>query len=217
MTGPDIDRLVETALEQPHTFEQNERRIQAVRDLAALARERDTGLWSGSDPRVVTLRRERDEALNDRDRLARRVVELEAGQAHHRGEQQRAADRLRDALGRVAELEAALRVMMALPAEARREMKRVGREALAGDGGGACDGSSDCEATVHLHGCYSDDGTNCDHPSEHTAGDGGDDAAIVKTIRERDAADTGERITLGDLVADIEAAREEAAGDGGGA
>lgn len=30
-----------------------------------------------------------------------------------------------------------------------------------------CDGSSECKAGRHLHGCYSDDGTNCDHPSEH--------------------------------------------------
>lgn len=30
-----------------------------------------------------------------------------------------------------------------------------------------CDGSSECKAVRHLHGCYSDDGTNCDHPSEH--------------------------------------------------
>ncbi len=45
--------------------------------------------------------------------------------------------RAENAERRVAELEAALRVMMALPAEARREMKRVGREALTEDGGGA--------------------------------------------------------------------------------
>ena len=31
-----------------------------------------------------------------------------------------------------------------------------------------CDGSSECAAVLHLHGCYSDDGTNCDHPSEHS-------------------------------------------------
>lgn len=30
-----------------------------------------------------------------------------------------------------------------------------------------CDGSAECKSTVHLHGCYSDDGTNCDNPSEH--------------------------------------------------
>ena len=36
-----------------------------------------------------------------------------------------------------------------------------------------CDGSSECAAVLHLHGCYSDDGTNCDHPSEHS------DAATV--------------------------------------
>lgn len=30
-----------------------------------------------------------------------------------------------------------------------------------------CDGSSECKAALHLHGCFSDDGTNCDHPSEH--------------------------------------------------
>lgn len=30
-----------------------------------------------------------------------------------------------------------------------------------------CDGSSECKAQTHMHGCFSDDGTNCDHPSEH--------------------------------------------------
>ncbi len=108
MTGPDIDRLVETALEQPHTFEQNERRIQAVRDLAARARERDTGLWSGSDPRVVTLRRERDEALNDCDRLAREAENehacyMDAVEVYERERGEREAaeadrDRAREAL-----------------------------------------------------------------------------------------------------------------------
>lgn len=33
----------------------------------------------------------------------------------------------------------------------------------------SCDGSNECQAERHLHGCYSDDGSNCDHPSEHEA------------------------------------------------
>ena len=36
-----------------------------------------------------------------------------------------------------------------------------------------CDGSSECEAALHFHGCYSDDGTNCDHPGEHDWPEGG--------------------------------------------
>ena len=39
-----------------------------------------------------------------------------------------------------------------------------------------CDGSSECKAERHLHGCYSDDGTNCDHPSEHSLTQKGTDA-----------------------------------------
>jgi hypothetical protein len=30
-----------------------------------------------------------------------------------------------------------------------------------------CDGSAACGAPVHMHGCFSDNGRNCDHPSEH--------------------------------------------------
>jgi len=29
-----------------------------------------------------------------------------------------------------------------------------------------CDGSPDCTATRHMHGCFADAG-NCDHPSQH--------------------------------------------------
>lgn len=33
---------------------------------------------------------------------------------------------------------------------------------------GKCDGSSACEATVHIHGCYADnDSVPCDDPAEH--------------------------------------------------
>lgn len=31
-----------------------------------------------------------------------------------------------------------------------------------------CDGSSECRAKRHLHGCFADRG-NCDHPNEHAA------------------------------------------------
>jgi hypothetical protein len=41
--------------------------------------------------------------------------------------------------------------------------------ARAGEATEQCDGTDECRAIRHMHGCYSDDGTNCDHPSEHAA------------------------------------------------
>lgn len=33
-----------------------------------------------------------------------------------------------------------------------------------------CDGSRDCGADTHIHGCFADEG-NCDEPLEHGTGD----------------------------------------------
>lgn len=33
---------------------------------------------------------------------------------------------------------------------------------------GGCDGSSGCRAVVHIHGCFADNGENCDNRYEHT-------------------------------------------------
>jgi hypothetical protein len=38
-----------------------------------------------------------------------------------------------------------------------------GEEFLAG----ACQGHSACPVDRHEHGCFADDGTNCDHPEDH--------------------------------------------------
>jgi hypothetical protein len=127
-------------------------------DLAARARDTEQALANG-DRLLSQAGRQLEAAEAERDRLARRVAELEAALRETRN------------LAAVAhESDPWYAEDAGIDAEA---VLARARAALTGDGGGACDGSSDCEATVHLHGCYSDDGTNCDHPSEHAAGDGG--------------------------------------------
>jgi len=183
-----------------------------ARDARQFCKEADADAKAAEADRDL-LRQEARIRDVDRDRLARRVAELEQvcekairerrsleskeddwHSAYERSERRVAAlerdqgyyvDELSEARRRVAELEAALRDGATVAAQ-YMDTER-----------GDLDGWIDRARAL--------------------AGDGGDDAAIVKTIRERDAADTGERITLGDLVADIEAAREEADGDGGGA
>lgn len=62
------------------------------------------------------------------------------------------------------------------------------REAVSAE----CDGSSDCRAVRHLHGCFADVG-DCDHPDEHAAVSADTGQAEATWIYEAVSADTPEQ------------------------
>ncbi len=64
-----------------------------------------------------------------------------------------------------------------------------------------CDGGPYCQAPVHMHGCYADNGTNCDHPSEHQPrpSSGADTQALIERLQHWLPKDIREHHTGGDF------------------